>query len=262
MPHDTPELLTDASTAGPEPSSAEQMRVDSIEILEVQLGDHRTHYLRAGSGSPVVLLHGGASDAFDWAETMVALSKSYSLYAPHLIGYGLSEDKSDGYYLSDFVESTLAFIHGLGLPSQVLVGHSLGGRICLEIALRHPEMVHKLVLVNTVGFSRLSPWGIVLGTAAWLIRKILRRRQPFPRFLRENGEDKDWLCLEKLSRLRVPTLIVWNRYDPYYPMGGALKAKQIIPNARLEILPGFGHAPHVQNRGYFNNLLLSFIDHD
>jgi hypothetical protein len=96
MYHDPRELLPRASTAGPEPSSTEPMRVDSIERLEVQLGDHRAHYLRAGRGSPVVLLHGGASDAFDWAETMVALSESYSLYAPDLIGYGLSDHKSDG----------------------------------------------------------------------------------------------------------------------------------------------------------------------
>ncbi len=261
MSHDPPELMPDASAAGPDTRSTEPMRVDSIESLEFQLGDHRAHYLRAGSGSPVVLLHGGASDAFDWAETMVALSESYSLYAPDLIGYGLSDGNSNGYYLSDFVESTLAFIHELGLRSQVLVGHSLGGRISLEIALRHPEMVRKLVLIDTAGFSRLSPWGILLCTSAWVMRKVLRRRQPFPRFLWKDGEDKDWLCLEKLSCLRVPTLIVWNRYDPYYPLSGALKAKQRIPDAQLEVLPGYGHAPHVQNRGYFNNLLLSFIDH-
>ena len=262
MAHDLRKFLSNTGIAGHQPSSTKPTKENSIEGLDVELGDHQAHYLRAGSGSPVVLLHGGASDSREWAETIIALSHCYELYAPDIIGYGLSDGHRNGYYLSDFVRSTLTFIQTLGLDSQVLVGHSLGGRICLEIALRHPEMVRKLVLVDTAGFSKLTRWGIVLGFSAWVMRKVLRRRQPYPRFLKKDGEDKDWLCLEKLPILKVPTLIVWNRYDPYYPLSGALKAKELIPNACLEVFPGCGHAPHVQNRDFFNNLLLSFIDHD
>jgi len=234
----------------------------AIQSLEVKVGDHQAHYLKAGSGPSVVLLHGGASDSRDWLRTMVALSGSYSLYALDLIGYGLSSRDISGHYLSDFVEFTLGFMQTLGLGPQVLVGHSLGGRVCLEIALRHPEMVRRLALVNTVGFSRLTRWGSFLATAIWAVRKVLGRPQPYPKFLRNNGEDKDWLCLEELPTLKVPTLIVWKRHDPYYPLAGALKAKALIPEARLEILPGYGHAPHMQKRDFLSSLLLSFMGHD
>lgn len=161
--------------------------------------------------------------------------------------------------MSDLAEFTLEFIRTLGLDSPVLVGHSLGGRVCLEIALRHPEMVNRLVLVSTAGFSRLSRLGYFLGTAFWAVRGTLRRPQPYPRFQWKDGEDRDWLCLEELPSLNMPTLIVWTRHDPYYPLSGALRAKDLIPKSYLEVFGGYGHAPHVKKSDIFGEILSSFI---
>lgn len=240
--------------------SPEAQSNSSIQTLKLDVDGHRIHYLRAGSGPDVVLLHGGASDSQDWAETMDALSHSYTLYAPDMIGYGQSDRKKDSYYLSDFVRATHGLIQKLGLNSIALVGHSLGGRVCLEIALRYPELVSGLVLIDTVGFSKLAWWGTFLGAAAWGLRKILRRPQPYPKFLQEQGEDRDWKCVDRLPSLKVPTLVVWNQRDPYYSIADALKATKLIPEVTLEIFPHYGHAPHKQNRQYFNNLLLGFLN--
>jgi pimeloyl-ACP methyl ester carboxylesterase len=242
------------------PSSTGLYARDAIQSLDLNVDDHQIHYLRTGNGPPVILLHGGASDCQDWLGTMAILSDSYSLYAPDLIGFGLSSRNSSGYHLSDFVEFTLRFIQKMGLNSPVLVGHSLGGRVCLEIALRHSEMIRKLVVVDTVGFGRLTRWGLFLGIATWAVRKTLRRPQPYPKFLWKDSEDKDWLCLEELPTLQVPTLIVWNRHDPYHPLGGALKAKELIPESHLECFPGYGHAPHVKRSDRFSSLLRAFME--
>lgn len=240
------------------------MANSGIESLELKIGKRQAHYLKAGSGSPVVLIHGGASDSSDWTETMTTLSRSYSLYAPDMLGYGLTDRDKPGYYLSEFVDFTLDFIQTVGLDSAALalVGHSLGGRVCLEIALQHPEKVRRLVLIDSVGFARLARWGTFLGAAAWAIREALRRRQPYPRFLKKDGEDKDWRCLDKLTTLKVPTLVIWSSRDPYYPLREAIQAKRLIPQVHFEIFPGYGHAPHVKNRDYFNNLLISYLNHD
>jgi len=233
-----------------------------IENLKLKVGDYQAHYLKAGSGPPVVLIHGGASDSRDWVGTMTALSHRYSLYAPDLIGYGQSDRTKEGYYLSDFSEFILGFIETLGLEHPVLVGHSLGGRLCLEIALRHPEKVRKLVLVDTAGLGKVSLWGQILLTAFWAIRKLLRRPQPYPKFLAKDGEDTNWLCLDELPGLEAPTLIIWKRYDPYLPLSLARRAEELIPGAHLMVLPGYGHAPHGQNKETFNRLLIDFLDHD
>ena len=233
-----------------------------IASLKLEVNGQKTHYLKAGSGPPVVLIHGGASDSRDWVGAMAALSHRYSLYAPDLIGYGQSDRKEEGYYLSDFTEFITGFIEVLGLEKPALVGHSFGGRLCLEIAFQHPEKVRKLVLIDAAGLGKVSRLGSVILTVFWTIRKLLRQKQPFPKFLARDGEDTTWLCVEELPKLRTPTLLIWKRHDLYLPLAIARRAKALIPGAHLEVLPGYGHAPHGQNKDAFNRLLLDFLDHD
>ena len=233
-----------------------------IESLKLNVNGSQAHYLKTGSGPPVVLIHGGASDSRDWLYTMAALSHRYSLYAPDLIGFGLSDRNKDGYYLSDFTEFILGFMETLGLEHPVLVGHSFGGRLCLEIALQHPEKVSKLVVLDAAGLGKVSVLGHIILTGFWAIRKLLRLRQPYPQFLSKEGEDTSWLCVDELPNLKTRTLIIWKRYDPYLPLAIARRAQALIPEAHLVVLPGYGHAPHSQNKDAFNNLLLDFLDHD
>ncbi len=239
--------------------SYSQASNDGVESLTLKVNDDNIFLRKAGKGPPVLLLHGGACDSSDWIDTMVALSDSYTFYAPDLVGYGLSDRNRDGYYLSDFTDSTLALVRMLGLESLAIVGHSLGGRVSMDIAFKRPEMVRKLVLVDTAGFGRLAYWGSFLGTMAFLARKVLNRPQPYPRFIVDNGSMPHWLCLDKLPELKAPSLIVWNRRDPYYSVNGALKAKKLIPRAQLEILPGYGHAPHRTEQEHFHRLLSAFL---
>ena len=233
-----------------------------MESLKLKVGDQQAHYLKAGSGPPVVLIHGGASDSRDWVGTLAALSHRYSLYAPDLLGFGLSDRTKDGYYLSDFSEFILGFMETLSLEHPVLVGHSFGGRLCLEVALRHPEKVRKLVLIDASGLGKVSRLGNSILTAFWAIRKLLRHQQPYPKFLAREGEDTSWLCVDELPNLKTPTLIVWKRHDLYFPLAIARRAEALISGAHLAVLPGYGHAPHEQNRKAFNRLLLDYLDHD
>jgi pimeloyl-ACP methyl ester carboxylesterase len=237
-----------------------QSSANGVETLTLKVGDDNIFLRKAGEGPPVLLLHGGACDSSDWVETMVPLSGSYTFYAPDLVGYGQSDRNRDGYYLSDFTDSTKGLIEALGLDSPlVIVGHSLGGRVALDIALNHPDKVRKLALIDTTGFSRLARWGSFLGTMAYLIRRLLGRPQPYPRFMMENGAVPDWVCLDRLPELKIPTLILWNRRDPYYTVKGALRAKELMPQAQLEIMPRYGHAPHRTERDSFNKLLAAFL---
>jgi pimeloyl-ACP methyl ester carboxylesterase len=62
--------------------------------------------------------------------------------------------------------------------------------------------------------------------------------------------------------LGVSTLFIWKRYDPYFPVSQARRAAKLIPGARMEVLPGYGHAPNKQNSEAFNRLLLDFLSRD
>jgi pimeloyl-ACP methyl ester carboxylesterase len=241
--------MTDSTTDIPE----------GIESLDQSVNGQRIHYLKAGHGDSIVLVHGGASDSRDWINTMKALSPYHSLYAPDMIGFGQSARSKDGYYLSDFTDFLLGFFEKQGLDRVHLVGHSLGGRICLDIALRHPEKVHKLVLVDSAGLGNVSRFGSTVLTGFWLIRKLLGKQQPFPQFLDAEGDDTQWLCEKELPGLNMPVLLVWKHFDIYLPVSIARRAMKLIPDARLEVVPGFGHAPHGQNNAAFNILLRDFF---
>jgi proline iminopeptidase len=97
-------------------------------------------------------------------------------------------------------------------------------------------------------------------TFFWLLRKFVRKPQPYPDFLTRDGEDTSWNCLERLPGLKVPTLLVWKESDPYMPLSQGRRAEELIPGARLVVVPGFGHAPHKDNPEMFNDLLLEYLE--
>ncbi|MCK4274213.1 MAG: alpha/beta fold hydrolase, partial [Dehalococcoidales bacterium] len=99
-----------------------------------------------------------------------------------------------------------------------------------------------------------------LFTFFWALRKLLRRPQPYPKFLAKEGDDYDQVSSDELAKLTAPTLLIWKRLDPYMPLSIALRAEKLIPGSRLEVLPGYGHAPHQQNSQAFNRLLLDFLN--
>ena len=233
-----------------------------IESLELEVKGRRTHYLKAGSGPPVVLLHGGASDSRDWLRTMTALSHHFTFYAPDLIGFGQNDRDEAGYYLADFIESIEEFITALGLDNPDIAGHSFGGRVGTGLAIRGRVKVRKLVLIDTAGLGKVTAFGTLLMTFFWALRRLFRKPQPYPRFLTKEGEDTSWLCVNELTTIKKPMLLVWKQYDPYFPVSLARRAEKVIPGVRLEVIPGFGHAPNKQDNEAFNRLLLDFLGRD
>lgn len=233
---------------------------NNIESLKIEVNGYRVHYFKAGRGPAVVLIHGGASDASDWIETMKSLGDSFSFYAPDLIGYGQSERREGGYYLHEFGDFLAGFIEKLKLDRPALVGHSLGGRFCLDVAIKHPENVSKLVLIDTTGLGKMSFYGNALQLFFWGLRKILRQEQPYPNFRLKHGEKFNRSYDEDLRRLTIPTLLVWKKYDPYLPSSLAHKAERLMPNAKLAMMEGYGHAPHRKDSEAFNKILAEFLE--
>ena len=220
------------------------------------IGETRAAYTAAGAeGTPVVLVHGGAGDRRDWGKSIPAIASSYRAFAPDLIGYGDSSRLGGSYDIGRFSRFLTDFMDDLGLDRAVLVGHSLGARACLEIALREPGRVAKLVLVSPVGFGRLSVPGYILGTAGWALSKALRRELPYPpldiRLKDPNpGRFRDVQC---------PTLVLWGRADMFFPPRYARRAGELIPDSRLKMFTLSGHAPHRNQPSAFNRELLAFL---
>jgi len=132
----------------------------------------RVRYLRAGSGPPLVLLHGFASSIFTWRDTLPALARGHDVVALDLPGFGGSEQPV-GLTAERYPRVVIGLMDRLGIERFALMGNSLGGAVALLVAADHPARVERLVLVDAAGLSpapRDRPWVFRLGTSRPAVR--------------------------------------------------------------------------------------------
>ena len=123
------------------------------EFLQVQ--GVCTRHVVQGEGEPVVLLHGIGRSLEDWSETLPVLAAHYRVYAPDLIGFGLTDKPDVPYSLAGLARFVRHYLAAVGEARPVtLVGNSLGGAVAQQFAVMYPEEVRRLVLVNSAGFGR------------------------------------------------------------------------------------------------------------
>jgi pimeloyl-ACP methyl ester carboxylesterase len=217
------------------------------------------HYKVAGRGSPLILLHGGANDWHEWEFNIQPLSCDYLVYAPDLVGYGLS-DRPEGvvYTINYFTDFLYDFMENLGLKSVALVGHSLGGMIALNFTLRFPQKVRCLILVDSAGLGSITLKGRFIVIAAGAIRKLLRRGELYPS-MDPKGFQEGMIPGERLRNIKVPALIIWGDRDRYFSVSQAYTVHQSLPNSHLQIFKGCGHAPQRERAEEFNQMVCDFL---
>lgn len=123
----------------------------------LHMGSLRVHHTHGGRGAPVLFIHGlGSSGYLEWRFNLEPTAVRHTVYAPDLPGFGRSEKPRARYGIPYFTRFIERYMEGRGLRSAAVVGASLGGRVALELALKHPQRVSKLVLVNSLGLGRPS----------------------------------------------------------------------------------------------------------
>ncbi|MCE1189245.1 MAG: alpha/beta hydrolase [Ignavibacteria bacterium] len=114
-------------------------------------------YIDIGTGTQtIILVHGLASNAGFWRYTIPELAKNYRLIVVDLPGYGKSSKEPYAFNMSYYADQVKRLADHLGLKKFVYAGHSMGGQIGLTFALRHPEMLEKLVLVDPAGCEKFD----------------------------------------------------------------------------------------------------------
>ncbi|AZO12107.1 MULTISPECIES: alpha/beta fold hydrolase [unclassified Mesorhizobium] len=109
-----------------------------------------TGFIRAGSGAPVLLIHGVGMDASIWQPQIASMQDRFDLIAIDMLGHGVSPLPPENAGLSDFAEQAIRLLDRLGLKRVAVIGHSMGALVAQEIALRSPSRVSSLVCLNAV----------------------------------------------------------------------------------------------------------------
>jgi pimeloyl-ACP methyl ester carboxylesterase len=143
-----------------------------FESRRTEIGGHGYHYLDEGKGEALVMVHGNPTWSFYYRKLVLAFRDHYRTLVPDHIGCGYSDKPDDAHYrytLSRRVDDLEAFLEKVGAGNALtLVLHDWGGMIGMAYAVRHPERIKRLVLMNTAAFH--LPESMRLPTSLWSVR--------------------------------------------------------------------------------------------
>ncbi len=138
--------------------SSPSNHTDDFEAWQVELHGHRVIYHMAGSGPPVVLIHGMLNSSRHWQSVALALADRHTVIAPDLIGHGDSATPRGDYSLGAHATSIRDLLAVLGVERATIVGHSLGGGVAMQFFYQFPQRTDRLVLISSGGLGReVSP---------------------------------------------------------------------------------------------------------
>lgn len=264
----------------------------------VDVGGISIRYVSKGMGPKVILFHGFGEFLETWWGNIDSLSQYYTVYALDLPGHGLSQKPEVSYTLDFATNFALSFMEALGIKHASLIGHSVCGSLCLNLAIKSPEKVDRLILVGSTGLSRkeasflyrlvtlLGKFAIkptkadVLAGARKafynpdtvteeLVNKachyltMSKTKDALLNILRSNVEDKrikpELILADRLYLVGSPTLITHGIQDRVIPVEHAQDACNLIPEAELEVFDECGHCPHIEKANKFNQAVIAFL---
>jgi len=133
-------------------------RVSQFEPWEMELHGHGVIYRVAGSGPPVVLIHGMVNSSRHWEEVALRLADRHTVIAPDLIGHGDSAAVRGDYSIGAHAASIRDLLAVIGIDRATIVGHSLGGGVAMQFFYQFPQRTERLVLVSSGGLGHeVSP---------------------------------------------------------------------------------------------------------
>ncbi len=253
------------------------------------------HWDEIGDGPPLVLVHGLAASARDWQGLAPVLSQvGFRVLAVDLPGHGASPKSpgSSDYYLTSLYRAFETWLFDAANSDPMgLIGHSLGGYLCLKYSLRWPERVRALVLLDPLfkkgqlslplRFLHLFPsiWGtlleftpypilehslkrapMVLGDLSDQVRRqaVLSLKQSSPHILHSVRHISN--LSPQLGMIRAPTLIIWGEQDHTLKPSSFLELSRLVPGAQKLAIPHCGHHPHFSRSDLVLEAVSKFLE--
>lgn len=225
----------------------------------------RLVYWKGGSGPLTFLLHGVNDQAGSWSGVVRDLLRGATLIVPDFPGHGHSEPASGRLRVDDMLSALEAImeIEAPVMPVR-LVGNSMGGWVALRYALDHPDRVATLVLESPGGIrhdfqlsqflprNRAEALAIVREVygpalprpAGFVLDDMVRRAPRLPAIRIFETDLNDYALDARIGNIRVPTTLLWGELDGILPLEYGRRMEAMIPNARLEMIPGAAHIAH------------------
>ena len=257
----------------------------------------RVHYQEKGTGTPLILLHGFTSSTYSWKDVLDPLSKNFRVIAIDLKGFGFS-GKPDGDYTrraqASLVEHLLDY---LKLERAWFCGNSMGGEVALNVAVKSPQRVAGLILIDSGGVvtsgNSLAPGYLLVPfvgriltalvmTSDKLVREGLEKsfydrtkitadriayyyrplqtRSGQLAALRARTQAGQFPIEQNLSAIKARTLIIWGADDQLIPLDAGRKMNSLIKDSKLVIIEKCGHLPQEELPERVLEEIMKFIE--
>jgi pimeloyl-ACP methyl ester carboxylesterase len=256
----------------------EIVRANGVEIA----------YERVGGGPLLVFVHGAGEDSRVWQPQLAALADEFTVVGWDEPGAGRSSDVPANFGLTDYACCLAALIDELALGPAHVAGRSWGGTVVQELYRHHPHLVATLILVDTYAgwkgsLSEEEVQGRVAGVRQVLAAPTGRFDSAFPGLFAGDPPPQFLSLLDEmaadvrresmqtalrvmaaadqrdlLSRVAVPTLLIWGESDARSPLSVARQFEQAIDDATLVVLPGAGHMSNLEQPEQFNTAVREF----
>ena len=235
---------------------------------------YEIHGATDGKNPPLVLLHGGGSTIeTSFGNVLPSFAKTRQIIAFEQQGHGHTADIDRPFTFEQSADDTAALLRYLKIERADFFGYSNGGNVALQVAIRHPNLVHKLVVASAM-FKRdgLYPelWESMkhatLESMPAELRETYLRVAPNPGNLRvfhdkcvkRMLEFKDWR-LEDIQSINAPTMVMIGDDDIVRPEH-AVEMFRVLPHAQLAVLPGTDHMTLVERADWQVSMIEAFLD--
>lgn len=228
----------------------------------------KLYFATYGEGAPVILLHGGAGNGDHWSSQVKALSAKYRVIVVDARGHGRSTRDGQPITYELMADDLLALMDQLELDQAALVGWSDGGAIGLDVAIRHPERVSKLVAYGT----NFNLAGTQKGGGATFSTYFSRCAADYAKLSPTPGDYKGlqaalrpmWRTLPNYSNaqiagIKVPTLVLDGDHDEIIRQDHVKELAKLITGSRLVFIPNSSHFALFQQPEAFNQAVLDFL---
>jgi pimeloyl-ACP methyl ester carboxylesterase len=251
------------------------------------------YYEIHGKGTPLMLVAGQTSDSQSWQPIMEDLSQHYRVITPDNRGVGRTKPQDIETSIQQITDDCIALIRYLGLSSVTLLGHSMGGFVAQDCAIRYPGHVSKLILAGTSAFNSERNNALFLDWASYLesgmyleywfrnvfywifskrfftdkgaLNDAVRFGIEYPysqnktAFKKQVTAIKEFNCLEGLPNIKSKTMILCGKEDLLFPPEESINVLQEIPGSIFSIIEDAAHSIHMENPKAFTDCVLNFL---
>ncbi|MCL2036383.1 MAG: alpha/beta hydrolase [Oscillospiraceae bacterium] len=253
----------------------------------IEIKGVKTHYIEAGTGDPLLILHGWGCDASVYSRVVEQLSKRYRVILPELPGFGQSEEPpadSGGWTVLDYAVFVREFCVTMGLTAKPLIifAHSLGCRISVKfISMYEPQEafpeITKIIFTGAAGIKPKSTAAQKRRARLFKLKKLFLK--PFPKLvekMRRKYGSADYRNASPIMRqtlvkivnedlrnllpqIKKEVLLIWGENDDSTPLSDGKLMEELLPNAGLAVIKNAGHYAFLEQPELFAKILDSYL---